>query len=245
MGREMKRVPMDFNWPINMTWKGYLNPYAVQPCKVCDCSGLNPETKQISDDWYGFNGRSEHRWVHRLTQDEVDALIADGRLWDLTHTWSEEKGKVPNPPDSPPVTAEIVNEWSKRGFGHDGINQHICVKVRAKRLGVYGDCPFCAGEGYIFFNERIQQSHNDWYDKERYDPPEGEGYQLWETVSDGSPISPVFPTSEEMISHLIEKGSSEAAARNFVEEEGCAPSMILMDGAIYNDIEAFALKDNP
>lgn len=27
-------------------------------------------------------------------------------------------------------------------------------------------------------------------------PPEGEGYQLWETVIEGSPMSPVFSTSE-------------------------------------------------
>lgn len=33
-----------------------------------------------------------------------------------------------------------------------------------------------------------------WY----YEPPTGEGFQLWETVSEGSPISPVFESLEEL-----------------------------------------------
>ena len=32
------------------------------------------------------------------------------------------------------------------------------------------------------------------------EPPEGEGYQLWETTSEGSPVSPVFATLEELCS---------------------------------------------
>ena len=31
-----------------------------------------------------------------------------------------------------------------------------------------------------------------------FDPPSGDGYQLWETTSEGSPISPVFETLEEL-----------------------------------------------
>jgi hypothetical protein len=30
-------------------------------------------------------------------------------------------------------------------------------------------------------------------------PPEGDGWQAWETVSEGSPCSPVFATAEELI----------------------------------------------
>lgn len=29
-------------------------------------------------------------------------------------------------------------------------------------------------------------------------PPEGDGYQLWETTSEGSPVSPVFGTLDEL-----------------------------------------------
>lgn len=34
--------------------------------------------------------------------------------------------------------------------------------------------------------------------KELLSPPVGEGYQLWETTSEGSPVSPVFQTMDEL-----------------------------------------------
>ena len=34
--------------------------------------------------------------------------------------------------------------------------------------------------------------------KELLEPPKGEGYQLWETTSEGSPVSPVFATLDEL-----------------------------------------------
>lgn len=53
MGRTMKRVPLDFTWPINMIWKGYLNPYRSQKCEPCDGSGYSPQAKMFGDQWYG------------------------------------------------------------------------------------------------------------------------------------------------------------------------------------------------
>ena len=40
------------------------------------------------------------------------------------------------------------------------------------------------------------------------DPPKGEGYQMWETVSDGAPISPVFKTPEELAQWLSDTNAS-------------------------------------
>ena len=31
MGREIKRVPLDFDWPLDKPWKGFVNPYR-EPC---------------------------------------------------------------------------------------------------------------------------------------------------------------------------------------------------------------------
>lgn len=34
MGRQLKRVALDFNWPLGKTWEGFVNPHG----KVCpDC----------------------------------------------------------------------------------------------------------------------------------------------------------------------------------------------------------------
>ena len=116
-------------------------------CKDCEGSGYNPKTKRISDDWYDF-ANTGRRWCEIITQDEVDALWGHNRL----HCDFEEK-----------PTAEQVNAWAKgRGLGHDSINYYICVKQRAKRLGVYGHCEKCGGYGYIFDEEKAHLELQLW-----------------------------------------------------------------------------------
>ena len=44
---------------------------------------------------------------------------------------------------------------------------------------------------YCVYNEQNQAL---WHQE----PPAGEGYQLWETTSEGSPLSPVFSSLEEL-----------------------------------------------
>lgn len=41
-------------------------------------------------------------------------------------------------------------------------------------------------------------------------------FQVYETVTEGTPVSPVFETEEEMVAWLIGQGHSEHAAREFV-----------------------------
>lgn len=208
MGREVKRVALDFNWPLELQWKGYISPYSSQKCSVCDGSGQNPATKKIADDWYDF-ARTGARWNDKITQDEVQALVDGGRLMDWTHTWAAGEGwKQKDPPYVP--TAEEVNAANERpGMrGHDAINRWICVKARAQRLGVYGHCHVCEGEGAIWFNDKIKELSEAWYESERYGPPEGDGWQVWETVSEGSPVTPVLPTREALIDYLVAHGDA-------------------------------------
>jgi len=218
MGRELKRVPMDFDWPLNKTWEGYINPFwkeGARQCPFCGGSGLNQETKKLSDAWYGFNNRNrDDAWQYHLEQEEVDALLEGGRLSDLTRYPINEEQIVrykelqehKNDSDEARAayfafdnghtpTPEEVNEWAKKGFGHDGMNQWICVKVRAEKLGVYGECEYCQGEGELWRDGEIKQKYEEWKD---YEPPAGEGYQLWKTTSEGSPASPVFETLEAL-----------------------------------------------
>ena len=207
MGRELKRVPMDFDWPMNQIWKGFVNPYRSQKCKACDGVGFNPATKQLSDNWYGHSC-SEQDWVyitpnrrynrkawsHNITQDEVNVLVKEGRLMDLTHVFTSDKGWQPKDPSYHP-TAEEVNKWSLEGMGHDSCNHFICVKTRAKRLGVYGLCKYCKGDGEIWQSDEIKKLAEKW---NPFDPPKGKGFQLWETTSEGSPITPVFASLDEL-----------------------------------------------
>lgn len=194
MGRELKRVALDFNYPLGQLWSGYLNPYHSIRCKACEGTGLNPATLKLSNDWYSFDkveyvALNENRrynnlaWQYHLTQVEVDALVESGRLREL--------GNNPTP--------EEVNEWAKHAFGHDSCNQWICVKARAGHMGVYGECSFCDGEGEIWNSPEIKALHKTWM---RTDPPAGEGFQLWNTTTEGHPMTPVFSTLEALCEYL-------------------------------------------
>ena len=37
MGREVKRVALDFDWPLNEVWEGFLTPdkFSETPCEAC------------------------------------------------------------------------------------------------------------------------------------------------------------------------------------------------------------------
>jgi hypothetical protein len=194
MGRTLKRVPLEFEWPLHQIWRGYVNPYRAHDCKACEGQGFNPETFKIYQDCYGRE-RPGSRWINRITQDEVEALLAAGRLRDFTHH-STPDGYAAIVP-RPTITAQQVNDAYERSgcFVHDAINHSILVETRARRLGVFGNCRTCNGTGEIWCDEKFATLRDDW---ERIEPPTGSAYQLWETTSEGSPVSPPFETLNDL-----------------------------------------------
>ncbi len=174
------------------------------------------------------------RWCHHLDQDDVNALVEADRLHDFTHTWSREDRWQPIDPPVIPSAAE-VNEWSLRGFGHDGLNANIAVRARCEREGVTAICSTCDGHGTVEAYEGQRAEAEAW---EWTEPPEGEGYQLWETTSEGSPVSPVFATIEELCEYAAVNcstfGSSTASAegwRKMLDDDFVAATSIMEDGS--------------
>lgn len=162
-----------------------------------------------SPDYYGTGERAikreaerlardcfDNHWSHHLSQTDVDALIKAGRLMDFTHTWKAGEGWKPKDPPYKP-TAEEVNVWSINGFGggHDSINCWVCVEERCKRNGEPYVCATCGGKACDPADAETYRLMKEW---QATDPPTGEAYQLWETVSEGSPITPAFATAEEL-----------------------------------------------
>jgi hypothetical protein len=245
MGRILKRVPLDFKWSKEQVWKGFINPYHSQKCKACDQTGLNPETKKIQDEWHAFDNavyrenpyRGNARYninahSNNITESEIEALVRAGRLSDLLDAWyhfNDEKNVWEKCDTSVPYkdrtwveceqptfpTPEEVNKWNITGMGHDAINCSICVEVRAKELGVYGECECCNGDGEIWFSDEIKELAENW---EGYEPPMGDGYQMWENTSEGSPQSPVFETLDELCDWCTENASI-FGTNNFVSKE--------------------------
>lgn len=276
MGREIKRVPLDFDHPLNQVWPGYLMPDTLDENKCPDCqNGYSPQAQHLHDLWYGhlpfdpastgsapltpasppvrafaernianapdFYGAGESaivreatrlanlwngQWCHHLAQQDVDALVEAGRLHDFTHTCVKGDGWVEKDPKVTP-TAQQVNDWSLGGFGHDSINAMIAVRARCEREGSPVECATCQGHSTLEAYPGQRAQAEAW---ERSEPPTGEGWQLWETVSEGSPISPVFATAEELAAWM----SDPERGRNWVPQDvaakfiadGWAPSFV-------------------
>lgn len=169
-------------------------------------------------------------WCHHLIQADVDALIDADRLWTFTRVprdagqalvvairmaFHNTNSWLPTPNGHRPMAAE-VNAWSRgRGLGHDGINQGVCIEARCKREGVPYTCARCAGSGRVWPTPEIQQRYKTWKPVE---PPTGDGYQLWEICSDGSPQSPVFSSIEELCTWAADHATTFASFKATAEE---------------------------
>jgi hypothetical protein len=77
-----------------------------------------------------------------------------------------------------------------------------------------------------------EEDYDWWYEHGKTEPPPGDGYQLWETVTEGSPISPVFATPDELAEWMASpaytwhgSGLSKETYLNFINE-GYAPSFM-------------------
>ena len=222
MGREVKRVPVDFDWPLNKVWSGYLSSFNFPTCDACEGSGLPPEARCIERTFYphmiGGPNADALAWHDKISQAEVDHLRAEGRLNrpDFGGEWRTDL-----------LTAAEVNASR---HPHDAINRWILVRYRCEAIGLSMTCSTCNGEGEIA-TDAEREAAAAW---EPTEPPAGEGWQLWETVSEGSPISPVFDTPEGladwMESSAYKWGAQSAwpkgSALPWITDPGWAPSFI-------------------
>lgn len=211
MGRELKRVPLDFDAPLKQTWSGYLPP-KWRECPSDDCE----------------NGMTiAARWLEGIVH--LILMLPDAAAqpyYTPIHPWlaalplvptKNVKGVGPRIRPPGPQIAELTGGLAGRAprspFGHDAIDRWNAVKAIVVAAGLdedWGICPVCEGHA-IHPDDRPAQEA--W---ERTDPPEGEGYQLWETTSEGSPISPVFATLDELCEYAQDNctvfGGSTATA---------------------------------
>lgn len=294
MGRELKRVSLDFNWPLNKVWGGFINPFYQQSvdCPDCKGTGSSKEVQHLTDlwygnipfrpedngsvpfttsnpairrfakrncesapDYYGSNERSIERearrlcslfnseWMYHLNDADVAALVAADRLRDFTHTWTPEgKWQKKEPPYIP--TAREVNEGSIGG-GFSSPEGWPIFKVLCEKNGWLEDCLRCNGEGSLWPTPEIKKACDDW---EATEPPVGEGFQMWETTSEGSPISPVFETAEKLAHWLADNNASAFGGDGASYEtwlamigRGWAPSAVFTsDKGLRSGVEAVA-----
>lgn len=165
MGRELRRVPLDFDWPVGKTWKGYLSP-DYRPCPSDNCD----------------NGSTvAGRWFESLTH--LLLMVGEaGVNHRPLHPWLEaiplRPAKWPGP-EAAEVTGGLAGRAPRSPFGHDAIDRWAATKAIYRAAGLaedWGTCPICEGHA-IHPDDRA--ASEAW---ESTAPPEGEGFQLWETT---------------------------------------------------------------
>lgn len=185
MNRELKRVPLDFNWELDKVWKGYINPYKSTPCQKCNGTGYNEATRKLSEEWFTHTRKDgKEGWMYHLEETEINALFNanNGILYPF------KEGYIPTP-------EELNNRTKFEIFPLGVLSREVCIRTRAKSLGIYEVCDYCKGEGHIWQSDKIKKLSEEW---EEENPAEGEGFQLWETTTEGSPISPVFDNLKDL-----------------------------------------------
>lgn len=126
-------------------------------------------------------------------------------------------------------------------MGHDSINQWIVTRAECERLGHDTKCTKCEGEGLIWDSPENKIKCEEWV---REDPPVGDGWQMWETTSEGSPISPVFASPEILALWLSDTGASSFGDDTASYEEwmrmivaGWAPSSVMVNGVMSSGVK--------
>ncbi len=176
------------------------------------------------------------QWAHHLIQADVDALIDGNRLCELTSVWTDGEGWRKR--EGVVVTADQVNIWSLSGIGHDAINRMLCIDARCKRNNEPIVCDVCKGSGTWWPSEELKAQYEAW---EQTDPPIGEGYQIWETVSEGSPVSPAFADPRELAAWMVKNDTSVTSGNDFDTwmkfiDAGWAPSLVAVAGEVQNGV---------
>lgn len=180
-------------------------------------------------------------WMHHLNEADVAALLAANRLTRFTHTWSPAGKWAPKTPAYTPTPQE-VNEWSIDGFGHDATNCCVCVQSECLRQHQSYFCAHCAGESRVWPFPDDKRAADQWKPTE---PPPGAGYQMWETVSEGSPISPVFVTPEGLATWLaenragsVDEGTTADQWLAMIAHGDQSPSVVMTENGMQTGVQA-------
>jgi len=242
MSREVKRVPLDFKYKLNEVYEGYINPTKSQSCPKCNGNGTSKEYAIYSSLWYGNNSglyvpnpyRENARYnptalQYNLNEDDIKALMNRDRLSGF------KKGYIPTP-------KEVNQHYIKEPFGHDSLNQWIVIDARLKKLNLPSECSKCKGTGYYWGSKEKEDRYNNWVS---FEPPIGEGYQIWETISEGSPVSPIFDIPKDLAEWMVNndktitKDTTLEQWVKFIEKEGYAPSLVAKNGVCKSGVEAY------
>lgn len=200
MSREARRVPLDFDWPTGQVWAGYLLPDTLHEATCTDCDGRGETPAR--------------RWVADIAS---LCLLLDDDIAD------QERGRPLHPylagaangaygvRPTPDIVEFGTGLADREGglLGHDSIDTWRATEKLIVAAGLdpntWGICATCSGHGSIEKYPGQRAEAEAW---EPAPPPTGDGWQLWETTSEGSPQTPVFAAAEELAEYCAREGVS-------------------------------------
>lgn len=241
MSREIKRVPLTFDWPIDKTWEGYESPTSLEGerCEPCNASGqthfgwwlqnFSYVMGMLADDvHHQEQGKPMHPWLIEFPRHHGHfEYPVKGDPQSGYGTFVIDR---PGPDAVEFFTRLIATEADKDSYA--GKEPHYAVVRKLLEItGMDVTCPDCNGRGSTEKYPGQRAEAEAW---EASEPPEGDGWQLWQTVSDGAPMSPVFATADELAGWMSDpaRGSDwvpAATAAQFIAA-GWAPSGIFTPG---------------
>ena len=225
MGVEVRRVPFDFDWPLNKRWEGFVNPHYRQ-CDACDGTGATTASHRLD------------ALAHLLLISGSDAYSGKCHPW-LSSGAIYKSGGTPSP-DMVTLT-NALSERTPDFMGYDAIARWNVVKKIVAAAGLpedWGTCTTCGGEG---IHPEAKAAYDAWT---QTPVPEGEGWQMWETASEGSPISPVFQAPDDLARYMsanpwgIQHGTYEQWQATI--RQGSTMSFVLANGQFMSGVEAAA-----
>lgn len=253
MGREVRRVALDFDWPVGKIWQGFINPYHA-PCPACKGRGQLQDRDTLDSlcrlfDTVSTDSKNRPPGIEIGPRQPLPMTI--GRMY-WPHPYTIE-ARIRDPgPNFHQIADGLAGDRKFLGcLGYNTAYQLSVAILKAAGLDpdTWGICSACKGEGT---DPELKEKYDAW---EPTNPPEGEGWQLWETVSEGSPITKVFSTKEEFIEFLTspdrhegENGwfhdgpYSRAAAEALVKHGSCF-SMVIANGEAHMGPEGLVALD--
>lgn len=180
-----------------------------------------PSAVSFKNDRYTVETTVTHFYVNNrgdftripITEEQRD--IVKKKVAEGGNSWLPfDNGYIPTP--------EEVNEWNLKGMGHDSINAWRCIEARLKREKKPYKCIHCKGTGENWQHPKAKRLHKRW---KPFDPPAGDGFQLWGTTGEGEPMTPVFDSLEKLCEYCENEnvsvfGKSTATKERWMEMLG-------------------------
>jgi hypothetical protein len=250
VSREVRRVPLDFDWPLDTLWGGYVMPDRLKrnPCPDCEngstaaAEWLRTFCRRIQDLGDDIRDQQSGRPMHPCLAEDPNPFTTRGAIDPVTRRWTELPRIIRPTADILPLLTGLTGR-SEKDHLHplSGDNSYRIVMKLVAAAGLdpdtWGICTTCAGEALLDAHEGQSADIEAW---EPTEPPAGDGWQLWQTLSEGSPISPVFPTEEDLARWMTSPAYTWGAAKHgrpsyeqalqFVRD-GWAPSVASSPGS--------------